>query len=141
FSRRRLHGDVSPLGGFVGVTLSFGLMTLLGFANYLLGVAILVVVVTLWLELMLEADARRGATGRREAVIAGAACVLFVSHGHAYVIFLGLAVVMSLATGDRRGRLLRLRALAPSFALAAWSALASRGTPEGSAPITWTHSG
>lgn len=140
FARRRLHGDRSPLAAFVGVTLSFGLMTLLGFANYLLGVAVLVVLVTLWLELLVAAD-DGASTFRRELLLAAAAAGLFVSHGHAYVIFLGIAGVTCLAAGDRRRRLLRLRALVPSFLLAAWSASVATGTPAGSAPIEWASGG
>src|SRR5206468_2708290 len=94
-------------------------------------------VLTLWLELLLET----GGTLRREVLVALGACLLFVSHGHAYVIFLGLATVTALAGAERRRRILRLRALVPSFALAVWSALAARGTPEGAAPYQWASNG
>src|SRR5262249_48386975 len=107
------------------------------FANYLLGVAIFVVVLTLWLELLVEG----GRALRREAIVALGACLLFVSHGHAYVIFLGLATVTALATENRRRRIVRLRALAPSVPVAVWSALAARGTPEGAATYEWASHG
>jgi hypothetical protein len=137
FARRRLQRDRSPLAGFVGITLSFGLMALLGFASYLTGVAILIVVLTLWLELL----AMRGPAWKREIVVALAACFLFISHGHAFVIFLGIAGVTALAAAPRKERLLRLRALAPSFVLAAWSASQARGTPEGAAHVEWATNG
>ncbi len=135
FARRRLHGDASPLAGLFGVTLSFGLMTLLGFASYLLGVAVLLVVLTLWLELLLS-HARK-----KELLVAALACFLFVSHGHAYVIFLGIAGITAIAAGDRMKRLVHLRALVPSFVLAAWSASIARGTPPGSAHVEWASNG
>jgi hypothetical protein len=137
FARRRLQRDRSPLAGFVGITLSFGLMSLLGFASYLTGVAILMIVLTLWLELLLI----RGAAWKRELLVAAAACFLFISHGHAYVIFLGIAGVTALSSAPRKERLFRLRALAPSFLLAAWSASLARGTPEGAARIEWASNG
>ena len=56
FARRRLYGDSSPAFGFLGVALSFGIMTLLGFASYLLGVAVTLVGLTLWLDLLTAAD-------------------------------------------------------------------------------------
>lgn len=137
FARRRLQRDRSPLAGFVGVTLSFGLMALLGFASYLTGVAVLIVVLTLWLELLVV----RGPAWKRELLVALAACFLFISHGHAYVIFLGIAGVTALASAPRKERLLRLRCLAPSFVLAAWSASLARGTPEGAAHYEWASNG
>lgn len=137
FARRRLQRDRSPLAGFVGVTLSFGLTTLLGFASYLTGVAVLIVVLTFWLELL----ALRGASWKRELLVAAAACFLFVSHGHAYVIFLGIAAVTSIAVAPRRERLMRVRALVPSCVLAAWSASLARGTPPGAASVDWAGGG
>ncbi len=126
FARRRLHGDRTPTAGYFGIALSFGLMTLLGFASYLLGVAIMLVGLTLWLELMVLADA--GDTRKKELVIAALAPLMFVAHGHAFVLFLMLAGVSCLACGNRLRRLLRLRALVPAVSLAAWVAWIERGT-------------
>ena len=56
YARRRLHGDRSPLYGYLGITLSFGFMTLMGFASYLLGVAVMLVGLVMWLELLVAAD-------------------------------------------------------------------------------------
>lgn len=137
FARRHLHADRSPAFGFLGIALSFGLMTLLGFASYLLGVAVLIGALTVWLELLALAD--RGApTARRELAMAAMAPLVFVAHGHAFVLFLVLAGVAAIATGKRGARILRLRALVPAVALAAYVAWLERGPapPAGSAVVT-----
>jgi hypothetical protein len=123
----------------MGLVLSFGLMTLLGFASYLLGVAVMLVVFTLWLDLMTTVDAR-ASTLRREIVVACFAPFVFVAHGHAFLLFLVLAGVSSIATGARLRRVLRLRALLPAIALAAYVAWIERGgtIPAGSVAPTQT---
>ncbi len=135
FARRRLYADRSPTMGYLAVVLSFGLMTLFGFASYLLGVAIMLVGLTLWLELMVAADGGRPARGL-ELVVALYTPLIFVAHGHAFVLFLGLAGVACLAAGKRWARIVRLRALLPALLLAAWVAWLERGSvmPAGSAP-------
>src|ERR1044072_7212121 len=70
FARRRPFADRSPTFGFVGVALAFGLMTLLGFASYLLGVAVMLVGLTLWLELLAAADERAPNATKREVIVA-----------------------------------------------------------------------
>lgn len=136
FARRTLQKDRSLTVGFLGLVLSFGLMTLLGFASYLLGVAVMLVGLTLWLDLLARADRGEPARGRELVVMAYVPLVL-VAHGHAYVIFLLLAAVACLATGNRRRRFVRLRALVPSLGLAAWVAWVERVTltPPGSVPL------
>lgn len=143
FARRRLYADTTPDHGFFGVALSFGIMTLLGFASYLLGVAVMLVGLTLWLELVAYADdcpARRGAERRvlfrRELVMMAFAPVMFVAHGHAFLLFLMCAAISTVATGQLRARLVRLRVLVPALLLAAWVAWLERGatTPPGSVP-------
>jgi hypothetical protein len=140
FARRTLHGDRSPIAGFFGVAMAFGLMTLLGFASYLLGVAVMLVGLTLWLDLMVRADVepQAPATRRRELLMVGFAPLMFVGHGHAFVLFLALAGVSCLATGDRWARILRLRSLLPAVGLAAYVAWLERGntTPAGSVAVT-----
>jgi hypothetical protein len=133
FGRWRLHRDHSPTAGFLGLSLSFGLMTLLGFASYTLGVAVMLVGLTLWLELLAMVDSR-APTQKKELFIAAYACLIFVAHGHAFVLFLILAGVGTLACGDRFRRLLRIRALVPAVALAAYVAWLERGStiPAGS---------
>jgi hypothetical protein len=136
WARRRLHGDRSATAAYFGIVLGFGFMTLLGFASYLLGVAFLLVALTTWLELMVAADRDDAAGYRLELVIAGLAPLVLLAHGHAFVIFIGLAGVTALATGQRRQRLLRIRALTPALALAAWVAWRERVSvvPPGSVP-------
>lgn len=133
FGRWRLHRDHSPTAGFLGLSLSFGLMTLLGFASYTLGVAVMLVGLTLWLELLAAVDSHAD-TRKRELLIAAYACFIFVAHGHAFVLFLILAGVATLACGDRVRRVLRVRALVPAVALAAYVAFLERGStvPAGS---------
>ena len=155
WARKRLHGDASTTAAFFGLALGFGFMTLLGFASYLLGVTALIVAVTMWLELMFLADATasapdKGANGwwprgrqrlspsaRAELRMIGFAPLLFLAHGHAFVLFLAIAGMSALAAGNRLARIVRARALVPALALAAWVAWRERGTawPAGSAPI------
>lgn len=137
FARKRLFGEVSATYGFLGIALSFGLMTLLGFASYLLGVALMLVGLTLWLDLLVAAEDGVADARRKEIVIAFFAPVMFVAHGHAFVLFLLCAGVSTLVTGKRVVRLLRLRALVPALALAGWVAWIERGstTPAGSVPV------
>ncbi|MBX3230028.1 MAG: hypothetical protein KIT84_25660 [Labilithrix sp.] len=134
-ARRRLYGESSPTFGFIGVTTSFGLMTLLGFASYLLGVAVMLVGLTLWLDLMVRADdaPKDKGTLRRELVVLAFAPAMFIAHGHAFLLFLACAALSAVVTGDRRARLLRLRALVPALLLSGWVAWIERGgTPPGS---------
>ncbi len=134
FARRRLHGDRSLTAAYFGLALSFGFMTLLGFASYLLGVAVLVVGLTLWLELLAAVDGAsvgargRRARGRREAFVACFAPFVFVAHGHAFVLLVALAGVAAVATGRRGPRLARMRAFLPALALAAWVAWRERAS-------------
>lgn len=131
FARRRLYRDDTPTYGFLGVGLSFGIMTLMGFASYLLGVAVMIVGLTLWLDLMVLADDQPKAkvTRNRELLMAAFAPCMFVAHGHAYLLFLASAGLAAIVTGDRKARILRVRALVPSLLLAAWVAWLERGGP------------
>jgi hypothetical protein len=134
WARRRLHDDRSTTVAYFGLALGFGFMTLLGFASYLLGVAVLVVALTTWLELLVAADERSPRALGLELAMACLGPCVFLAHGHAFVIFLGLAGVSTLATGNRWRRILRLRAFAPALALAAWVAWRERASvvPAGS---------
>lgn len=137
FARRRLFGDTSVAHGHLGLALSFGIMTLLGFASYLLGVAVMIVGLVFWLDLMIAVDDDAPDAKKKELVVAIFAPLVFVAHGHAFVLFLLCAGVSCLAAGRRFARLLRLRALMPAIALAAWVAWIERGatTPPGSVPV------
>lgn len=133
FGRSKLHGDRTVTTGFLGLSLSFGLMTLLGFASYTLGVAVMLVGLTLWLDLMIAVDARERSL-KKEIVLAAYAPFIFVAHGHAFVLFLILAGIATIACGDRLRRMLRLLALAPAVSLAAYVAWLERAStvPAGS---------
>lgn len=137
FARRRLMKDGSALYGFAGVTLSFGFMTLLGFASYLLGVAVMLVGLVLWLELMTAADDHAPDLKRRALRMAAFAPLIFVAHGHAFVLFLLCAGVSLLSVGIRYARLRAVPVLLPALALAGYVAWLERGaaTPEGSEPV------
>jgi hypothetical protein len=137
WARLRLHGDRSTTAAYYGLALGFGLMTLLGFASYLLGVAALIVALTLWLELMVATDVKSPAAAKLELITAALAPGVFLAHGHAFVIFLGLAGITALTTGHRLARLFRLRALVPALSLAAWVAWRERGSaiPAGSVAL------
>jgi hypothetical protein len=133
YARRRLHGDASPTFPFLALCLCFNLMTLFGFASYLLGVAVLIVTLTSWLLLLADVDARVP-TLRREVTVMMLALLLFITHGDAFVTFLPLAAICTLATGDRFRRILRGRALIPAVTFAAYVAWIERASavPAGS---------
>lgn len=137
YARRRLHGDRSPLYGYFGVALSFGFMTLMGFASYLLGIAVMIFGLTMWLELMAAADSNAPTLRKKELVMAAFAPAIFVAHGHAFLMFLLCAGIAALCTGDRRARIMRFRSLIPALGVAAWVAWLERGatTPAGSVPV------
>jgi hypothetical protein len=134
WARWRLQGDRSPTAGYLAVALSFGFMTLLGFASYLLGVALVVVTLAVWLELLAAVGSGGAPTGRREIAVGCLGLLVLVAHGHAFVLLVVLAIASALATGNRPRRLARLRALAPAGARAAWAVWTTRGSsiPSGS---------
>jgi hypothetical protein len=140
YGRAKLHGERSAVAGYLGLAMAFGIMTLFGFASYLLGVAGMLLGLTLWLHLAAQADdaTHFRDTQRSELVMAAYAPLMFVGHGHAFVLFLVLAGVSCLVAGDRWRRVLRLRALVPAVGLAAYVAWLERGseTPPGSVPTT-----
>jgi hypothetical protein len=152
FARRRLHGDRSLTAGFLGVALSFGFMTLMGLASYLLGMALMLLTLTVWLELLVTADEAHGRNGdpsntgqsetgwskswpskawQKELLFAALALLVFIAHGHAFALLVMLTGLTALATGNRVRRALRWRALLPALLLAAWSAERG-GPPKGS---------
>ena len=135
-ARRRLYGDTTPVYGYLGVALSFGFMTLLGFASYLLGVAVMLFGLVMWLELLVAADDKKRDLPKRELMMAAFAPLIFIAHGHAFALFLLCAGVSAACTGNRRARFIRLRTLVPALGLAGWVAWLERGstTPAGSVP-------
>src|SRR4051812_39009395 len=76
-------------------------------------------------------------TRNRELVVAAFAPLMFIAHGHAFLLFLMLAGASCIAVGNRFQRILRLRALVPALTLAAWVAWVERGTstPPGSVAV------
>jgi hypothetical protein len=135
-ARRRLYGELAPAFGLIGIPLGFGLMTIFGFATFLLGVAVLVECLSLWLDLLARADAPRRERLWRELAVAACAGVLFVTHGFAFVIFLAVAATALVAAPLTIRRIFAIRALVPAVALAAYSAWIERAAalPPGSAP-------
>jgi hypothetical protein len=120
WARSRLQGDGVVPAAFFGFCLSFGFMTIMGFASYLLGMAAVLVALTLWLEAMRAADDLDSSASRREVAVALFTPWVLLVHGYAFVIFLGLALVVAAGAGRPRRRLVRIRALAPAAALAGW---------------------
>jgi hypothetical protein len=118
WARRRLHGDGALGAAAIGLCLAFGFMTLLGFASYLLGIAVFVVAYAFWLEAAVMPDSAAASTPAREGAVAAAAVLLLLVHGYAFAVFLCMAVATAIATGTGSWRLARLRALVPSVALA-----------------------
>jgi hypothetical protein len=118
-------------------------LTQLGIARKLLGVAGMLVGLVMWQELLVAADDATRELQKRELVMAAFAPVIFVAHGHAFVLFLLCAATSAGCMGlrgllrNRAARLLRFRALVPAVALAGWVAWLERGsaTPSGSVPV------
>jgi len=141
-ARRRLYGRASAGFGFLGLALGLGLMTIFGFASFLLGIALLLACTSAWLGLLASIEA--GDRGRRGEITLGAlACVLVLTHGFAFALFLAIAATAAVARGGSRARFVRARALGPSVALAVWAAWVARPSvvPPGSAPVVWPRSG
>jgi hypothetical protein len=122
FARWRLYREVRPSFAFAGTMLSFGLMTLLGFASFLVALPLVIVTFTIWLEVVADADA--GKIDRRRAISFGALAALVVlAHGFAFVLLLVLCASATVAAGRPRARLARLPLLFPALMLAASSAI------------------
>jgi hypothetical protein len=132
FGRWRLHRDRSLWAGFLGVALSFGFMTALGLASYLLALTLLVVAFTIWLELLRKVE-RGEPAGKSELVFAGLATLVGLAHGFALTVL----VVLSVATLAERTRLplgrrvAALRVFVPATLPMVWS-FERGGPPEGS---------
>jgi hypothetical protein len=137
FARWRLYRELEPGFAFAGTMLSFGLMTALGFASFLVALPLLVVTFAIWLEVMAGAD--RGEPARGQEVLAGAlAAAVVLAHGFAFVLLLVVCASATVAAGRPRARLVRLRCLLPSLALAGSSAILEviHRVPAGSAALS-----
>jgi hypothetical protein len=86
-ARKRLHGEWSVAPGFLGVALSFGFTTVLGFASFQLGIALLIFALPSWL-LHLSAPSK----ARDSIAFAALVLLLFIAHGHAFALFLLIAL-------------------------------------------------
>jgi hypothetical protein len=159
-ARRMSIGRWDPVAGLLGVILSFGFMTVLGFASYLLGLALLVITLPFWFTAVeelrglgelrdegragglrdegraggLRDEGRAGRTAAQQAVV-GLSLLLFIAHGHAFVLFLAIATVSLLLT---RPPLRAALLLVPAVSLAAGVFLFERtySVPAGSVPFS-----
>ena len=135
-ARRRLYGRTCPAYGFLGIALGFGLMTLFGFASFLIATAILVECTAIWLQVLAEIESRERARPREVALMALTA-LLLLTHGFAFALFLAITAIAVLLRGGSRSRFIRMRAFVPACLLAAraiWLESASP-VPSGSAPF------
>ncbi|NOU32047.1 MAG: hypothetical protein HOO96_29435 [Polyangiaceae bacterium] len=121
YARRRLHRDESFTMGYVALAFALGLPTIMGLAAYLLGLSAFVALYTFW-----ASSPERPSLGRRIA-LAGLAVGLYLTHGHAFLLFaaaIGLASQVGLAEGSLETRARKAFAVAlvllPAFALAAF---------------------
>ena len=140
YARRRLYGELQPGFGFLGILLSFGLMTLLGFASYLIALGVLIVSLTWWLELLALGERSDGPSAPRRwltAKVAVAAAFMVVAHGFAFVVFLVLCAATAVATGRRTRRVGQLALLAPALGIAAWSTMVERSLPVPAGSVPW----
>jgi hypothetical protein len=131
YVRQRLYRDGSSFFAFVALILSFGYMTQMGLAPFLLAFPVLLWALTEWLVLLDRADAGRRSLAAESGVAVLATVVLLV-HAYAFGVFVFLAVVTAVSAGSIKSRLLRLRVLVPGMlflALSAWSTQASRLPP------------
>jgi hypothetical protein len=122
FARKKFHGRWEPIAGFAGVILSFGFMTVLGFASYMLGLSLLLFTLPFWFRVLLTKAQKKDAV-----VLAGMTLLLFVAHGHVSCMF-----------SQASGRKYALVALTPALMLAAMVAWFERtsGIPTGSAFVS-----
>lgn len=120
YARQRLYGDCHSFFAYVALILSFGYMTIMGFASYMLAVAVFIVALTEWLVLLATLDTGSDTT-RSEIKVACLSVLLFVSHGFVFVVFAFVAGVIALSGGSRISRLLRLRALSPAGLIICYS--------------------
>ncbi|MGO9837704.1 MAG: hypothetical protein ACLP1X_26250 [Polyangiaceae bacterium] len=134
-ARRRLYGRASVGFGFLGIALGFGLMTIFGFASFLLGMALLLECTAIGLELLAKVDAGEQAWSQ-EIALAVVAVLLLLTHGFAFAIFLGVAGTAAIARPGPGARFVRARALVPAVALAVYAVWLERPStlPSGSVP-------
>lgn len=120
YARKRLYGDADPFFACAALILCFGFMTVLGFASYMISLAVLMIAVTEWLVLMAKTDAGES-TISQQACTAILAALVLVFHGFAVAVFGFLALVTALSTGERYRRIFQLRVFIPAALVAGYS--------------------
>jgi hypothetical protein len=65
YARKRLYGDADPFFACAALILCFGFMTVLGFASYMISLAVLMIAVTEWLVLMAKTDAGKSTISQK----------------------------------------------------------------------------
>ena len=124
WARKRLIGSSTPFFGFIAVILSFGYMTLAGFASYLLSLAILLVAFTEWLVLIGSDNTHRAALGKFIPVTL-LALLVFVAHGFSFILLL-LMASLSVLIASRFRTLVQMTVFVPATIVAAYSAYVER---------------
>jgi hypothetical protein len=142
-ARQRLYGEMSAGFGFLGVVLGLGLMTLFGFASFLFGIAVMVECTAIWLRVIGDAGGRGPREWQREVTLGAIVIILFLTHGFAFVLFVAMVAITTLATGRATRAYTRLPALVPAVVLAAYAAWMERASslPAGSVPVPQPRSG
>ena len=126
FSRRLLFGSTGPAQGYLAVLLSFGFMTIYGFASYNLAIAVLVLAVSVHVALLESTKVEE--RSRLRIFVALLSVTLYLSHGFAFCAAL-LAVFAASIVGGREALFLRLRSLLlwlPGIVVFAYSTLVER---------------
>ncbi len=101
YARRRLQQDATYTFGYVALAFALGLPTIMGLAAYLLGLSAFVALYTFW------ASSPERPSRRRIALLAALALGLYLTHGHAFLLFaaaIGVASQVGLADSGIRAR-------------------------------------
>ncbi len=133
-AQRRAFGTVDTSVLFLGIALSYGLMTIFGFASYILALACFVVVLG---EALRWSNQEGAPSARDRASLASGLLLLFVAHGHAYL--LGLGALAWLTARQRNTRLAALVSALPSLVLATYATVAAQNAGGPSAPHIEPH--
>jgi hypothetical protein len=141
WARWRLTGRVKPFFGFVGIILSFGFMTLSGFASLMLSLAILLVTLTEWLVLASLVDSRRGRLLNFIAVTV-LAFLAFIAHGFTFILLLSVVGISVLCMARFWAGAFHTIVFAPATIAAAYSLYVERFlspaapvAPQGPGPV------
>jgi len=125
WARLRLTGQVTAFFGFAGIILSFGFMTLSGFASFMLSLAIMLVTLTEWLVLIGLVDSRRGRLPNF-IVVTLLAFLTFIAHGYTFILLLFVAGIGVLSMARFWAGMLHTVAFAPATIAAAYSLYVER---------------